>query len=97
MAEAKKYDIGTVFKSTRYENDAFVVSGKIITDKATETTKGKPKAPKKFAYEISHIPDLVVEQMSSGSAWRHERNPFMSNDEIIDKEISLGNWILLSD
>lgn len=97
MAEAKKYSVGQVFKSTRFETDAFVISALVATGKPQTNAKGKPKSHRTFSYEVSYIPDVLVHVLPNGSDWINTRKPFMSSDEIIDKEISQGNWIMVDD
>lgn len=93
MPEAKKYEVGQIFKSTRFDDESFYVSD--IKHITKETKTGKVSVTGS-SYEISYIPDVVVKDMPSGSKWVHERGPFVSNDELIHKEIALGNWIELT-
>lgn len=97
MAETKKYADGQVFISTRFDNEAFVITGKQATGKVVVNKKGAITQPKSFVYLIEQIPDEVILDMPNGSKWTHKRQSFTSNDDIIDKEISLGNWEMIND
>lgn len=92
MANAIKYHIGDMFKSTRFD-DVFLIYDIIATDKPKISKKGKELAPKIFAYIMSYIPETKSDTLPSGEQWTRTRKHFQTSDEIIDKEISMGNWI----
>ena len=88
MAWAKKYEIGQVFKSTRFDSDNFLIVDII---EQTKETKQKKTSVTGSSYLLSYIPEVTENVMPSGRVWVHKREPFQSNDEIIDREIKLGN------
>lgn len=95
MQGVDKWGIGQLFGSTRFD-ESFVISDIIPIGEIKFDTKGKPKA-RSMSYEISYIPNITVSVLPSGSEWVHVREPFMSNDDIISKELSLHNWVLIKD
>lgn len=95
MQLAVKYTIGQVFQSIRNEEDAFVISDRVSVGKSTVDKKGKTIPSKTFSYELSYIPEVLTHEMPSGDQWIHIRESFLTHDELIDKELALGNWILL--
>lgn len=93
MADVKKYSVGTVFKSSRFD-EAWVISDIVVTGNKNKTVRGKSIPASSYSYEISHIPEVIQHVLPSGVEWIHKFEPFNSHDEIIDREISLGNWIM---
>lgn len=91
MADVKKYQIGDTFKSTRFD-EAFVISGMMGAGTKNKTVKGRSVAYEVFSYEMSRIPEQLVDILPSGVKWKREHKPFPSHDELIDREIALGNW-----
>lgn len=95
MQGVDKWGIGQVFCSTRFD-ESFVVSDIYPVGEQKYDAKGKAKA-RPMAYEITHIPETTISIMPSGTKWVHTRDSFASNDDIIGKEISLGNWVAVLD
>ena len=91
-SSVSKYEIGQVFKSTRHENEAFIISDKVAITKAKTNAKGSVTTPATLSYLIEYIPDIVEHRMPSGVMWVKIRQPFTSNDDIINREIAVGNW-----
>lgn len=88
----KNWQVGQVFMSTKFDDEAFVVSSISPIGEQKYDTKGKPK-PMMHGYFIEYIPETVNRILPSGFNWEHKRKPFMSNDDLIKREIALGNWI----
>lgn len=88
----KNWQVGQVFISTKFDDEAFVVSSISPIGEQKYDAKGKAK-PMTYGYSLEYIPETVNRILPSGSNWEHKRKPFISNDDLIKREIDLGNWI----
>lgn len=92
MKDVENWEVGQVFVSTRMDNDAFVVADISATSEQKFDSRGKPK-PVPHAYVLGRIPESVEYIMPSGSIWVHNRKSFFITDDLIRREISIGNWV----
>lgn len=84
MAKVGKYKVGDVFEDIMFPDEAFVISDtKVI---------GKTDKSKVMAYVMMHIPDEVEHAMPSGKKWINKKEPFISNDDVIDQQLFHHIW-----
>lgn len=91
MKNVENWEIGQLFKSLRSDDEAWVIDSIDPVSELKLDSKGKPKV-RSYSYVLLPIPEELSLTMPTGQQWVRKRHRFTSSDELIKKEIGLGNW-----